>query len=610
MFFQIGIAFLPSCIKTFPNKIYLYSVKQFQFEFSGVVKLKKELDKINQWRTSKLTSSVVFSIYAENTDKEQIDLACEIIESEMPDALYFGCSTNGTIMDGGLSDSPFVVVCTICEYPSTQIHLLQYTLTQDTALDVIDDLKKEIAKRPWVKAVELLATLRGMSMTPFCEACTDINPEIQIFGGGAFNMDINNDSSCVFSKAKGFSERGVVFLLCGGEDLNVYTTHITGWKPLGREFIVTKANGSLLQELDGKPAYDAYFKYLNIPNNEHFFYNTLEFPFFYNHHGINILRAPIASNEDGSLTMTSNIEEKVSARIAYGDPWTILASIQDGGQEIAKFQPEIIKVFSCAARRTFWGNDSISKETGPFQNVAPTSGFYTSGEFLRCNQELIQHNVTLVIAAIREGHLDDSIPFHMETENFSGKVSMINRLATFIDAATAELAEANQKLAKVAIEDSLTGLYNRGEIQRRILSALDDFKESGKKLSLIMMDIDNFKMVNDTYGHKEGDIVILGLTKTITEVVQNHSPEASCGRWGGEEFVVALPGVGCEEAAEIANEIRTKFASITFPLSRRKTISVGVVEALRGENADMVCVRMDSALYEAKNNGKNQVFLG
>lgn len=610
MFFQIGIAFLTSRNKNYLNLIYFYRVKQFQFEFSSVVRLKKELDKINQWKMSKLCSTVIFSIYAENTDKEQIELACEIIESEMPDALYLGCSTNGTITDGMLSDSPFVVVCTICEYPTTKAQLLQYTLTQENTLDVVDDLKKEIEKRPWVKGIELLATIRGMSMTPFCEACTDINPDIQIFGGGAFNIDINNNNACVFSKAKGYSEKGVVFLLCGGEDLNIYTTHITGWKPLGREFIVTKANGSLLQELDGKPAYDAYYKYLNIPNNEHFFYNTLEFPFFYKHHGINILRAPIASNEDGSLTMTSNIEENVSARIAYGDPWTILNSIRAGGREIAKFQPEIIKVFSCAARRTFWGNEEISKETGPLQSVAPTSGFYTSGEFLRCDNELIQHNVTLVIAAIREGHIDDSIPFRMDSEEFTGKVSMINRLATFIDAATAELAEANEKLAKVAIEDSLTGHYNRAETQRRIHAALDDFKQDGKKVCLIMMDIDNFKMVNDTYGHKEGDNVILGLTKTISEVVKKYNPEASCGRWGGEEFMVVLPGMDCKRATEIANEIRTTFAAIAFPMARRKTISVGVVEALRGESADMVCVRVDSALYEAKNNGKNQVYVG
>jgi len=582
-------------------------VKQFQFEFSDTRNLKIELDTIKQWRASLESSFVVFSIYAENTERATIESACSIIESEFPDALYFGCSTNGTITEGRLSDSPFVVVCSVSEYPSTRACLLQYTLSEENSVEVIGELKKEIEARPWVKGVELLATIRGMSMTPFCEACTDINPDIHIFGGGAFNIDLNNDNACVFSSVKGYTEKGVVFLLLGGDDLSVQTTHITGWKPLGREFHVTKANGSILQELDGRPAYDAYYKYLNIPNNEHFFYNTLEFPFFYKHHGINILRAPIASNADGSLTMTSNIEENVNARIAYGDPWTILNCIEEGGREIAKFQPEIIKVFSCAARRTFWGNNEISKETWPFQNIAHTSGFYTSGEFLRCDNELIQHNVTLVIAAFREGPVKDSVDFKMATEQFSGKVSMINRLATFIDAATAELAEANEKLARMAIEDSLTHLYNRAETQRRITKAL---KHTDRKTSLIMMDIDNFKMVNDTFGHKEGDNVILGLTKTISEVVEVRCPEGSCGRWGGEEFMVVLPNTSCEQAAEIANEIRIKFASITFPKARRKTVSVGVVEALRGENADMVSIRVDSALYEAKNNGKNQVFVG
>ncbi len=585
-------------------------MKQFQFEFSCVETLKGELDKIRQWRQSKVTSGVVFGIYAENVNREQIELAASVIEKEMPDAQYLGCSTNGSIIDGRLSDSPISVVCTICEYPSTKVDLLQYALNEENAVEVIEQLKAEIEKRPWVKAVELLATIRGMSMTPFCEACLEIDSSIQIYGGGAFNIDINNNNACVFSKKKGYQEKGVVFMLCGGDDLHIYTTHITGWKPLGREFLVTKAHGGILYELDGKPAYDAYFKYLNIPNNEHFFFNTLEFPFFYNYHGINILRAPTRSNADGSLVMTSNVDENVYARIAYGDPWTILDSIRQDGKKIAEFQPQIIKVFSCAARRTFWGNDEIGKETMPFQRMAPTSGFYTSGEFLRQDKWLIQHNVTLVVAAMREGPAENKCSFHMENEQFVGKVSMINRLATFIDAATAELAEANEKLARMAIVDSLTNLYNRGETQKRIVDALKEFPSEGKPLSLVMMDIDNFKMVNDTFGHKEGDLVILGLTEVIKSVLEDMAPSGAAGRWGGEEFMIVLPGMDRQKAAQIANEIRTGFAAKVFPKARRRTVSVGVAEAMRGETADMFCVRVDSALYEAKNNGKNQVFVG
>ncbi len=79
--------------------------------------------------------------------------------------------------------------------------------------------------------------------------------------------DITSDDSCVFTKAYGFSETAIVIVFYGGEDYHVDSIKVTGWKPLGREFHVTKSQGSLLQELDGIPAYDVYYKYLNIKND-------------------------------------------------------------------------------------------------------------------------------------------------------------------------------------------------------------------------------------------------------------------------------------------------------------------------------------------------------
>jgi hypothetical protein len=117
-------------------------MKQFQFEYTSIGKLKRELDKINQWRRSKVTSCVLFEFYAEDSERSQIELACEIIDQEVPDALYMGCSTNGNIIEGGLSSSPIGVVCTIFEFPSTQAKLLHYVLTEDCALDVVADFKQ------------------------------------------------------------------------------------------------------------------------------------------------------------------------------------------------------------------------------------------------------------------------------------------------------------------------------------------------------------------------------------------------------------------------------------------------------------------------------------
>ena len=614
-------------------------MKQFQFDYHTITSLKRDLDKINLWCRSKVISNVVFQIYSDSLDRGQIDLVCDVISQNFPAAICMGCSTNGNIVEGRLSNASISIICTIFEYPTTKVKLLQYTLNSETALDVVDEIKNQIKENPWVKAVEMQLTIRGMSLTPFCDAFKGIDPSIAIFGGGAFNPDLNRDDACVFSNVKGYSERGVVVLLIGGEDFNVYTTHIAGWKPLGREFLVTKAHNALLYELDGKPAYDAYHRYLNIMKDEHFFNNTLEFPFFYKHHGINILRAPISCNEDGSLVMTSDIDENVKARLAYGDPWTILDSVRKGGMKIGEFNPEIIKVFSCAARRTFWGKQEISNETLPLQSLASTSGFYTSSEFLRTGEYVNQHNVTLVIAAMREGKGGERYEFDMAQESFSGKVSMINRLATFIDAATQELAEANEKLSFMAVSDQLSDLFNRGEIQRRIIRCTTEHIQG----CLVMLDIDNFKQINDTYGHKEGDDVIKGLSYILRKVVDEcglsgvlaHDFKMSdmdnmyadteiekmgdnlshdilniktpIGRWGGEEFMVLLQETSLEKSVDYAEKVRKAFNEKVFDKAGCRSVSIGVIEIKPGESSDEACVRVDQALYKAKDAGKNQV---
>lgn len=582
-------------------------MRQFQFNYVNDIAFSRELRKLAQWCKTMITSTVFFQIFSESVDNDKITSICHLIEKEMPGSLYMGCSTNGNIINGEFTGADIAVTCTVCEYPTTKIALKQFKLTPQTEVEVTDEILKFINRNPWIKAMEMLVNIRGMSMTGFCDRLDAIRESVSVFGGGAFIPDFS-DSACVFSNDGGYSERGLVCLFLGGEDFYVDTTYMTGWKPLGRSLHVSKARGARLYELDGKPAFDTYYKYLNIKNDEHFFTNTLEFPFVYDHNGISILRAPISSNEDGSLEMTSDIEENVYARIAYGDPWTILESVRNGAEGIRSFQPEMIHVFSCAARRTFWGKDEVSKETIPFQTLAPTSGFYTSGEFLRSDGHVNQHNVTLVVAAFREGELisEYNDHFEMKEENFSGKVSMINRLATFIEAATEELEEANAKLEKMAVTDALTGIYNRGEIQKRISKSI----KSGESVSLVMLDLDNFKSVNDTFGHKEGDNVIKGLCSVMEKVLEEKTNDGAAGRWGGEEFMILLRNGDSDKAEDVAEDIRERFSEVTFDICGKRTVSIGVTSSVEGDTADSAVMRADTALYDAKNGGKNKVVVG
>ena len=590
-------------------------MKQFQFDYGGEDKLVSMLKRIRQWCNASVVSNVLFQIYTESLDRSKIERICDVIDREIPDALYMGCSTNGNILMGDKSKSPISIICTAYEYPSTQIKLLQFPLDENKAQRVASELCLFVKDNPWVKSIMTYTTMRGMSMTDYCDYLGMLPKNIVFCGGGAFSENMNENAAFVFSSEGEISDHAAVFLLTGGEDYYVKALHVTGWKPPGRYHQVTKAKGPYLYELDGRPAYEMYYKYLNIKNDDNFFVNTLEFPFLYELNGMDILRAPIDSDDDGALIMTADIAENVQARIAYGDPSTILESVYNAAVSFQDFIPDTFNVFSCAARRTFWGDDEVGNETDPFQSLAPTSGFYTSGEFLRNGDYVNQHNVTLVIEAQREGDLSEKVvpTVEMDNEEFSGKVSMINRLATFIQAATEELEETNRKLEIVAKQDGLTKLFNRGEIQHCITLEAEKYlntsncSKANVGSSLIMMDIDDFKKVNDTFGHREGDLVLKGLAQMLRDTIAEQNINGKAGRWGGEEFMVLLPDSNEAKAIEVAELFRKNFNNLEFEKCAHQTLSLGVTEMVAGENSDIPCMRADDALYEAKRTGKNKV---
>ncbi|MDE6640560.1 MAG: diguanylate cyclase [Acetatifactor sp.] len=585
-------------------------MKQFQILYKDDEGFLEKLKEIKEWRTSHSGYVTIFRIYSEDMEFEHIRHICDCLDDEMPDALYLGCTANANIIDGVLSDTKIILTCTIFEYETTQAKILQLPFSEENAAQDVAALKECCGANPWVQAVEMHATIMDMSMMEFCNEMSRLREDIQVFGGGAFNPDMDDERAFVFSKGNGFLEHGIIFLLLGGTDFHTYSTFISGWKPLKRKFRVTKADREILYELDGKPALDEYRRFLNINKNERFFSNTLEFPLFLEHGDVDILRCPLAVNDDNSLVMSSDMQEDAIVRLAYGDPETILASIREDGQKIADFGPEVIQTFSCAARKAFWGDEHISDETILFNSVAPTSGFYTHGEFIRIKGDMLNFNVTLVLVAMREGDMPET----GKKVNFAGaqidsdeKIPIIRRFVSFIEASTAELEEMNQKLALNSITDGLTRLYNRTEIERRIRSALDKRAYQGvsNSISLIMLDIDNFKKVNDIYGHQEGDCVI----QALSDVLRNTTTGLeSCflGRWGGEEFMILLSDSNADDAVMLAEKIRIEFASVSYETAGCQTVSIGVTQA-KDETADTLYNRVDKALYMAKAAGKNQV---
>ena len=570
-----------SCFEdfAFDDKKEMIQLRQFQISYRDPNSFTREVESWRAWRDQNGAGDMLVHIFSDGADEADVRLVRILVEQILPDAVYVGASASGCLYEGNVSTEKLVVSCTIFEKPDSCARTRLFSIEDrdsDSLRQALRAMRGELAD---VKAIEVIMTIDTIPIREVCDILQAEIPEnIPIWGGGAFGD--NTFTAYVFEKGSPVNTHGIVMSFLGGADFHVMNSYVVGWKPLGSTLKVTRADGNLLHELEGAPAFEIYHHYLSIPNDEHIFYNALEFPFAVNRHDHVLLRHALACREDGTLVMSTDIPEGSILRMTYGDPETILQNVQQRAKGIADFAPEVISVFDCFGRKTFWGGTEASRETRPLHQLAPTYGFCTAGELIRWHGNMDHHNLSLVVAAMREGGpiVRETPELQPEPAQNESSMSMVSRLVNFINTATTEVEEAYQKLSRVAITDRLTQLYNRGEIQRRITERIQEHcaDPTGENTtSLVMLDLDDFKHVNDTYGHQEGDNVLIATAALIREAAEARGG-ASGGRWGGEEFMVLLPGAGLEEAAEFAEGLRARIAKLTFPLCPGETASFGV----------------------------------
>lgn len=166
-----------------------------------------------------------------------------------------------------------------------------------------------------------------------------------------------------------------------------------------------------------------------------------------------------------------------------------------------------------------------------------------------------------------------------------------------------ELMQVNEKLGRMAKLDTLTGLFNRRGIQ----PFLDICQVSGRNFCIAMCDIDDFKHVNDSYGHDVGDEVIAKTAKTIRAGIK---PDDHVCRWGGEEFVFLIDSAQISDGYTIADNIRRTIEKSPLEIFGKTigfTVTIGVTEYQQGEAIEQTIVRADELMYSGKKNGKNVV---
>ncbi len=164
------------------------------------------------------------------------------------------------------------------------------------------------------------------------------------------------------------------------------------------------------------------------------------------------------------------------------------------------------------------------------------------------------------------------------------------------------------RLEQLSLCDDLTSLYNRRAFDQRFNKEVDRANRQGYDVFLAIVDIDNFKDYNDTYGHSEGDKVLMALSVILQDCTRHNVD--MCFRLGGDEFAVLLPGTNADQATEIVQRILLKYVECAFGST---TLSIGIIACKRDaeleltEDEERMKKRADEAMYDAKNSGKNCV---
>ena len=543
--------------------------------------------------------SILISIYTHWNKPETIREMTRLFCAAFPEAEIAGMTTAGGIDNGRMQLRQTVV--TIQFFEKSDVHTAIYDFSQEPMEELGEKARSFCQRQKDLSALLLLMTQRYYNFEPFLTALDKLGKDIPICGGYAHTYR-NEEGICVFTKDAILS-RGILLVTFSG-DVKVMTTSVMGWQPLGRTMTITAIDGPLvIRSLDHKPAAYFYQKYLHSTD---FGKSELLFPLVRSRHQVQLSILPLEHRSDGALqtNVFSHVGDQV--QMAYGDPDQVILSSREALGHIERFAPEGMLLISCVTRRYFLKED-VNQILSAYSDFCVAPGGYVNGELIRIDGKTQATNMTLISVCFREGEA----PLVAATRKPHAPVvlgetlSTIQRLATFVTETTKELAETQKQLSFAASHDSLSGLFNRGAMEKYLAQCIKNNAEIGMPLSAIMIDLDHFKTINDTYGHSIGDAVI----RTLADLMKKHTAgRGYAGRWGGDEFLIILPGSTLETAEMLSIHMKDALLHAhVLPDDSPVSASFGVTIARPGELEQSFYKRVDNALYTSKENGKNRI---
>lgn len=574
-------------------KPYSYTISK-PSEIGGVIRAFRSLGASGR--------SLLISIFTAYTKKEGLQEMVDALSLSFPEAEISGMTSSVCIEQGVNRTEKIIILFEVFE--KTYIHTICFDHAPGKEDAVGWAVMGEINKisRP-ICGIEILASQsddRFSDFSPFLNVLTHELPGALPVWGALADSQTWPNHTYVFSK-KYISTAGLVLRVYTG-DISIMLNHVLGFRPLSRPLTVTAMDGPMIiKELDHKPAVYYYDKYIHTPDFQE---QSLPFPLLQLADGYVHAHLPQGRTLDGGILFNIRCTVGTEMRLSYGDPELMLAETKKIWEQMHAFGGESAHILSCAARYQFL-NKNLGDILANYNHVTPSFGIYAHGEIYRAGQRLVAAHLTGNVVVFREAAEAQQKDVSYNPVHLTQHMTHLLQMAAFVSTTMKELEETQDALQFAATHDSLSGLFNRGAMEKYLAQYVKNNAGIGMPLSAIMIDLDHFKTINDTYGHSIGDAVI----RTLADLMKKHTAgRGYAGRWGGDEFLIILPGSTLETAEMLSIHMKDDlFHAHILPDDFPVSASFGVTIARQGELEQSFYKRIDNALYTSKENGKNRI---
>lgn len=544
------------------------------------------------------SENILVQIFSDISNKKLLSEVIKSLREILPQAKILGATSSAGILDGKTVGESLILSITVFEKTKIKSIIIKEDIS-DYSKGLL--LGKKLIS-PNVKAIISFISSK-IDGEEFLDGINSVNSDVIVAGGVAGRSKFK-DKEYVFTE-KGIESNAVAAVSLEGEELWVNNFSNFNWIPIGKEYIVTDAEGKIIKSIDNIPATDFYKKYIGITNKNKVSRIGARFPLMIKKKGIYLSRTVVRFTEDQGIILTSKINTGEKVRLGYGDMFEIIKSSDSLYESINNSPTESLFIYSSTSRRVFL-KKTADVEISPLSNSISTSGFYMKGEFNHINNANMLFTDTMTILTLSESK-DKRIKIHSQinqnTSNYACNEKTI--LYNLIKTTGEELTEINSRLEEKVLEktkelktqyytDSLTGLQNRNKLTKDLCN--------NKYIKLALIDINYFKGINDFYGNSVGDSVLAELGRIIK--IYSYEVSLQCFRLNSDVFAVALErekfNLDFLEKIEVLHKIIDEqcFYYREFKIFLSSTIGVAINEERLLEKAEM-------ALNYAKRNKKS-----